>query len=135
VSPRRTYLRVSKFDPHDKYPTVTDDGWRGSATDEYDEVQTTRSADITASGNVFIDEIGWWLARMLGDVTNDRHHRRRPTGTLSASVHRRRRRPCRASVSIPASTLIQVDAGLLAETVTTSAVSGSGPYIDHRPRV
>lgn len=121
-----SYLRVSKFDPHDKYPTVTDDGWRGSATDEYDEVQTTRSADITASGNVFIDEIGWWIARMLGDVTNT-GTTQAPTGTLSASsivgaV------TLSSSVSIPASTLIQVDVGLLAETVTTSAVSGSGPY-------
>lgn len=63
------YLPVRKFDPFDKLDLLPDNGWRGSATDDYGMVAAKTWGELDLGGDVFPDGIGWLLASLLGDLT------------------------------------------------------------------
>lgn len=113
--------------PIDKQTMLEDKNWRGSFTEDYDFIVGPYHTEYDYAGDVFADAVGWPLAGVLGDVVTT-GTTTAPTGTLAAgsaigalSVS--------SSVSIPASTQIQIDVGNLSEIVTTTGVpTGAGPY-------
>ncbi|MFD1071917.1 phage tail tube protein [Longispora fulva] len=112
--------------PKDHLKLLPDNGMRGSAVKTYDHIPGPLHAEYDWSGDVFADSIGIPLS-LLGDVTVTGT----PTGSGATTL-------TAASIvgassvlslaSIPAGTLVQVDAGPIAEIRTTGTPTGSGPY-------
>lgn len=122
------WVPVTKFEFDDKPTWLEDMAGRGvMANDAFAIVQGVMIGELTIEGPVYCDTIPYFVGNLLGDVTTT-GTATAPTGTLSSpsvvgapSVQ--------SSVSIPNSTLIQIDVGNLAEMVTTSgAPTGAGPY-------
>lgn len=121
-------IDVDGFNWNDKPTWLTDKGLRGSMGDDaYNVIQGVQIGELDLKGPAFGDQFGWMLGNILGDVVAS-GVAVAPTGTLSAlsvvgatSVS--------SSVSIPTTTLIQIDVGVNAEIVTTTGVpTGAGPY-------
>ena len=121
------WVPVTKFEFNDKPTWLKDMALRGSMGKDYGLIQGVQIGELSWEGPAFMDTLPFWVANLLGDVTTTATATA-PTGTLAAasvvgatSVS--------SSVSIPASTLIQIDTGSLAEIVTTSgAPTGAGPF-------
>jgi hypothetical protein len=113
--------------PLDKQAMLEDKGWRGSFTEDYDFVVGPYHTEYDYAGDVFTDAVGWPLAGVLGDVQVT-GTTTTPTGTLSAASVVGAT-AVQSTVSFPSGTQIQVDAGNLAEIVTTTGVpTGAGPF-------
>lgn len=63
------YLPLTKFDPVDKTVWLKDDGMRGSMAKEYNLIAGPVYSEISCSGPVFPDTIGYPLVSLLGDIT------------------------------------------------------------------
>lgn len=122
------WVPVTKFDWNDRPTWLEDKALRGSmAVDAFGMVLGVQIGELTVEGPVYCDTTPFFVANLLGDVTTT-GTATTPTGTLSSSSIVGAT-SVSSSVSIPASTLIQIDTGNLAEIVTTSgAPTGVGPY-------
>lgn len=121
-------MPIAKFDWNDKPTWLEDKALRGVMGDDvFNLIQGPIIGEIDMGGPAFGDEIGYILGNLLGEVV-ETGTAVAPTGTLSAlsivgatSVS--------SSVSIPTTTLIQIDVGVNAEIVTTTGVpTGAGPF-------
>lgn len=65
------FLRVSAdaLRPQGQPNFMPDDGLRGSTAKNYDHIAGVNVSSVPLGGNVYVDEIGWLLASILGDVT------------------------------------------------------------------
>lgn len=61
------FIPVKKFDFAPKQTKALDQGWRGSMGEWYGQQNTTRSGEVSLSGDVFCDSIGYLLGGILGD--------------------------------------------------------------------
>lgn len=122
------WVPVTKFEWNDRPTWLADQALRGSmGTDAFGMVLGVEIGELTIEGPAYMDTLPYFVANLLGDVTTT-GTATAPTGTLSSSSIVGAT-SVSSSVSIPASTLIQIDTGNLAEIVTTSgAPSGAGPY-------
>jgi len=67
--PSADFLPLTKFDPVDKTVWLDDDGMRGSMAKVYDQIAGPVFSELSMSGPVFPDTIGYPLMGILGDVT------------------------------------------------------------------
>lgn len=123
------WMPVTKFEWNDKPTWLKDMAGRGvMGNDAFAIIQGVKIGELTIEGPVYCDTLGYWLGNIFGDVTTTATTTA-PTGVLSAAVTTLGATSVQSSVSIPASTQIQIDVGPLAEIVTTSgAPTGAGPY-------
>lgn len=121
-------IDVDGFNWNDKPTWLLDKGLRGSMGDDaYNIIQGVQIGELDLKGPAFFDQVGWMLGNILGDMV-ETGVAVAPTGTLSAGSAVGSTSSS-SSVSIPASTLIQIDVGVNAEIVTTSGPpTGVGPY-------
>ena len=63
-------ITLNSFKPVEMINELLDKGIRGSMVENYNYVQGRRHTEIDFGGPVFADTIGYWLAGVLGDVTN-----------------------------------------------------------------
>jgi hypothetical protein len=116
---------VPKWDP--KINPIKDNGLRGTMGTEFNVLQGMHYDELSYSAMLFGDSVFPHLVNMLGMPDNVTGTTAAPTTTLSsASVVGAT--SISVAATIPASTLIQIDTGSNAEIVTTTAVSGAGPY-------
>lgn len=122
------WMPVTKFEWNDKPTWLKDMAGRGvMGNDAFAIIQGVKIGELTIEGPVYCDTFGYWLGNLFGDVTTT-GTATTPTGTLAASSVVGAT-SVSSSVSIPASTLIQIGSGNGAEIVTTSgAPTGTGPY-------
>jgi len=122
------FIPFTKFDWNDKPTWLMDQGVRGvMANDSFAVIQGVEVGEIDFEGPAYADTVGFLLGNLLGDVTAT-GTATAPTGTLSA-LSNVGATSVSSSVSIPASTLIQIDTGINAEIVTTTgAPTGAGPF-------
>lgn len=123
------WLPVDHFTWNDKPTWLKDMAGRGvMGRDAFGVIQGVKIGELDFDGPFYPDISPFLIANLLGDVTTTGTPTT-PTGTLAAasivgatSVQ--------STVSIPASTLIQIGSGNLAEVVTTAgAPTGAGPYV------
>lgn len=119
------WMPVTKFEWNDKPTWLKDMAGRGvMGNDAFAVIQGVEIGELTVEGPVYCDTIGYPLGNVFGDVTTT-GTTTTPTGVLSGSSIVGAT-SVSSSVSIPASTLIQIDVGALAEIVTTTgAPTGS----------
>lgn len=121
-------MPVTKFTWNNKPTWLKDMALRGvMGNDAFAYIKGVEIGELDMEGPVYCDTIGYPLGNIFGDVTAT-GTTTTPTGTLSsASIVGAT--SVSSSVSIPNSTLIQIDLGALAEIVTTAgAPTGAGPY-------
>lgn len=114
-------IDIDGFNWNDKPTWLTDMGLRlAMGNDAFAVVQGVQIGELDLKGPAFGDELGYLCGNILGDVV-ETGVTTTPTGVLSApsivgatSVT--------SSVSIPTTTLIQIDVGVNAEIVTTTGV-------------
>jgi hypothetical protein len=120
---------VTAFGPKDQPKFLEDKAWRGSmATDSFNEIQGVKTSDVSVSGPVFGDGLGYWLRNILGDVAVTGT----PTGSGSTTIATggavAGATSFPAVATIASGTLVQIGTGATAECVTTGVPTGSGPY-------
>jgi hypothetical protein len=114
-------IDIDGFNWNDKTTWLKDQGLRGSmSNDAYGIIAGVKIAELDLKGPAFGDELGYLCANMFGDAV-ETGVATTPTGTLTSpsvvgatSVV--------SSLSIPTTTLIQIDVGVNAEIVTTTGV-------------
>jgi hypothetical protein len=106
---------------------LEDKSWRGWMGEDQDFIPGPYTTTFDWDGNAYPDIIGFPIVGVLGDVSYS-GSAVAPTGALAAASVVGAT-AVSSSVSIPSGTLIQIDAGLLSEVVTTTgAPTGTGPY-------
>lgn len=66
--PPTAYLRPMTFKPTENVPALYDQSMQGSMAKTYDAIPGVTSVSYQADGNLYADEVNWWLAMLLGDV-------------------------------------------------------------------
>lgn len=74
------FIPVKKIDTTPKVIKLLDEGWRGSMGGPYGMQNGPQSAEVSMSGDVFVDTIGYMLAGVMGDLAT--------TGTASPYTHK-----------------------------------------------
>lgn len=115
---------VPKWDP--KITMLTDSGLRGGMFTTVNQIQGNRYEEFSYKSLMFADSLMPHFANMLGAYTQTGTGTT-PTGTLSSGAAAGVT-TVSSSVSIPASDVVQIDTGVLAELATVQSVSGAGPY-------
>ena len=62
------YLRVTGLTPASQPNALMDESLQGSMVKNYDTLAGVNQTAVGVEGNVYADEIGWFLASILGDV-------------------------------------------------------------------
>lgn len=123
-----SHMPFITFNWNDKPTWLEDKAKRGVMSDDaFAVIQGVQVCEFDFEAPGYADTVGFLLGNLFGDVVGS-GTTTAPTGTLAAlsiigatSVS--------SSVSIPNSTLIQIDTGVLAEVVTTTGVpTGAGPF-------
>ena len=63
------FVPLTKFDPVDKTHWMNDDGMRGSMVKDYQKIVGPVWSEVSCSGPIFPDTVGYPLMSLLGDVT------------------------------------------------------------------
>lgn len=63
-----SYLRLNTLAPVINVPALYDQSMQASMAKTYDAIPGVTSATYQADGNLYADEVNWWLAMLLGDV-------------------------------------------------------------------
>lgn len=62
------FIPVNAITPKRVITQLDDNAWRGSAVDQYGQVQGPWHSEIDIPGDVYPDSFGWFLAAIFGDV-------------------------------------------------------------------
>lgn len=62
------YIRYSQLTPSGQPNPLMDESVQGSMVKTYDTIAGLNQSSVGVQGNVYADEIGWFLASILGDV-------------------------------------------------------------------
>jgi hypothetical protein len=119
------YIPVKTFAPFDEIRYIPDTGIRGSAVMRYDQIAGPIWSTYDFSGDVFSDTIGVPLGGIFGE-----NNALGTGGTAStlAALSVAGASTVSHTISVPATQLIQIDVGNIAEVRKVTAVSGAGPY-------
>jgi hypothetical protein len=111
-----------------KRTTLKDQALRGAMATTYGQVQGMVWSELAYQCHLYADSAYPHMMALLGSTDVVTGTTTAPTGTLSSSAAAGAT-SVSSSVSIPASTVIQIDVGGLSEVVTTTgAPTGAGPY-------
>ncbi|MGV9427055.1 hypothetical protein ACWDO7_22565 [Streptomyces sp. NPDC003656] len=121
-------LLLDNFKPKDQPKWLEDKAWRGAmGADSFGQIPGVATADLDFGGPVFIDQLGYLLRNIMGDLSVTGTSTGTGGTTLAASAAAGASSISTAA-TIPSGTVIQIGTGATAEVFTTGTPSGSGPY-------
>lgn len=115
---------VPKWDP--KITMLKDSGLRGGMFSDVNQIQGNRYEEFSYKSLMFADSLMPHFVNMLGAYVQT-GTTAAPTTTLSAGTAAGVT-TINTVASIPATSVIQIDTGVLAEIATVNSVTGAGPY-------
>lgn len=114
--------------PKPELKMLEDKSWRGWMGEDQDFIPGSYWTSFDWEGNAYPDIVAFPVIGVLGDVAYSGASAS-PSGTLAAAITAPGAPQISSSVAIPAGTLVQIDAGPLAEVRTIGTQTGTGPYV------